>query len=168
MFAGWSGNAAHGRRHRMAKLKAAPITIKEANEIVEAQHRHNLPVHGAKFAIACTIDGEIQGCAIVDSPVSRFLDDGFTAEVVRCCVFDDAPKGACSFLYACCWRAWRAMGGTKIITYTLQTESGASMRGAGWTVVHESAENKSTGWQTRENRKMQDVSRQPKFRWEMS
>ena len=39
----------------------------------------------------------------------------------------------CSFLYAAAARAAKAMGYWKIITYTLDTENGASIRAAGWT-----------------------------------
>ena len=88
------------------------------------------------------------------------------AEVLRCCVRDGAPKGACSFLYACCWRAWRAMGGTRLVTYTLQSESGASLRGAGWKVVAELEPSDPKRWQNRPGREWQPVVGQAKFRWE--
>ena len=64
-------------------------------------------------------------------PVSRYLDNGLTLEVNRLCT--DGTKNACSMLYAAAWRAARAMGYQKIITYTLDTENGASLRAAGWT-----------------------------------
>ena len=35
-------------------------------------------------------------------------------------------------LYAAAWRAAQAMGYRKIITYILDTESGTSLRAAGW------------------------------------
>ena len=44
----------------------------------------------------------------------------------------DGTKNACSFLYAAAWRAARAMGYRKIVTYILDTESGASLRAVGW------------------------------------
>ena len=151
----------------MTKLVPVPLTIKKANEIVRDFHRHNEPVHIAKFAIGAECDGELVGVCIVGRPVSRVLDDDYTVEVRRCCVFDDSPKGTCSFLYAAAWRAWRAMGGRKIITYTLQSESGSSLRGAGWSVVHKTSKRNDIGWGNRDNRQMQNVSREPKFRWEM-
>ena len=150
------------------KLCAVPMTIKDANEFVGDYHRHNKPVAGARFAIGCVQGDELVGVAIVARPVSRHLDNGLTAEVVRCCVQDDAQKGACSFLYAACWRAWKAMGGTKIITYTLKSESGASLRGAGWDVIHENKGYSGRGWQTRQGREQQEVSKQHKFRWEFA
>ena len=44
----------------------------------------------------------------------------------------DGTKNACSMLYAAAWRAAQAMGYRKIITYILDTESGTSLRAAGW------------------------------------
>lgn len=62
--------------------------------------------------------------------MSRYLDDGYTLEVTRLCT--DGTKNACSFLYAAVWRAARAMGYRKAITYILESESGVSLRAAGW------------------------------------
>jgi len=148
------------------KLYAVPLTLKEANEFVASFHRHNKPVAGARFSVGVSDGNALVGVAIVSRPVARKLQDGTTSEVTRCCVIDTAPKGACSFLYAACWRAWRAMGGTKMITYTLATESGASMRGAGWKVVAELKPNKPGMWQTRIGRDWQPVVGQAKLRWE--
>ena len=68
--------------------------------------------------------------AIVGRPVSRYLDDGLTLEVNRLCT--DGTQNACSFLYGAAARAARTMGYQKIITYILDTESGVSLRAAGW------------------------------------
>jgi hypothetical protein len=59
------------------------------------------------------------------------LDDGHTAEVTRLCT--DGIKNGCSFLYGAAARVARAMGYTKIITYILESETGASLRASGWT-----------------------------------
>jgi len=75
-------------------------------------------------------EGELVGVAIVGRPVSRYLDDGMTLEVNRLCT--DGTKNACSFLYGAAWRAARAIGYTKIITYILASESGVSLKAAGW------------------------------------
>lgn len=85
---------------------------------------------GHKFSIGCMKDGRLVGVAIVGRPVSRYLDNGLTLEVNRLCT--DGTKNACSFLYGAAWRAARALGYRKIITYILDTESGASLRAAGW------------------------------------
>lgn len=112
-------------------LTLTPVSLAEANAFVAQHHRHHKPVVGHKFSIGCTADGRLVGVAIVGRPVSRYLDNGLTLEVNRLCT--DGTKNACSMLYAAAWRAARAMGYQKIITYTLDTESGASLRAAGWT-----------------------------------
>lgn len=88
---------------------------------------------GAKFSIAVSDCNHVVGVAIVGRPVSRILDNGWTLEVNRCC--SDGTKNACSMLYSAAWRATKALGYKRLITYTLPQEGGASLRGAGWSVV---------------------------------
>ena len=116
-------------------LEVVPITFKEANEFVRRYHRHHGPVQGYKFAIglADTERNEIVGVVIVGRPVARHLDDGWTLEVTRLCT--DGTKNACSKLYAAAWRAVRALGYRRLVTYTLPEEGGVSLRGAGWKCV---------------------------------
>lgn len=91
-------------------IHAVPIKLREAAEFVGNFHRHNKPPVGGLYAVGASDGVRLIGVAIVGRPVSRRLDDGQTAEVTRCCVMDDAPKGACSFLYARCWQAAKALG----------------------------------------------------------
>lgn len=144
------------------------MDLREANEFVANFHRHNKPVAGARFSVGVSDGVQLWGVAIVGRPVARMLQQqgGGVAEVVRCCVMDGSPKGTCSFLYATCWRAWRAMGGARLITYTLQSESGASLRGAGWAVVAQLAPSDPSKWQNRAGREWQPVVGQAKIRWE--
>lgn len=156
-------------RDDIIRMKVVPMSLSEANEFVANFHRHNKPVQGAKFAIGASDGKSLIGVAIVGRPVSRHLDDGVTAEVTRCCVIDDSPKGSCSFLYARAWRIWSAMGGERLVTYTLQSESGASLRGSGWKIVGQSpAFAQGKGWTTRPNREWQPVIGQAKFRWQIT
>lgn len=54
-----------------------------------------------------------------------------------------------------------------MITYTLQSESGSSLRGAGWKILGETkGANEGSGWQTRPGREWQPIYGQAKFRWE--
>lgn len=149
-------------------LTAVPMTRAEANEFVGSFHRHNKPPLGGLFQVGASDGGRLVGVAIVGRPVARKLQDGATAEVLRCCVLDDAPKGTCSFLYGACWRAAKALGWRKLITYTLQSESGASLRGAGWRTVAELAGNDPAMWRTRAGREWQPVVGQQKLRWEIA
>jgi len=112
-------------------LRLIPVSLREANAFVNEHHRHHKGVTGHKFSIGCEADGRLAGVAIVGRPVSRYLDDGLTLEVNRLCTTGE--KNACSMLYAAAARAAKAMGYRRIITYTLDTEDGASIRAAGWT-----------------------------------
>lgn len=118
-------------------LRLRPISLRDANEYVRKYHRHHKPVAGHKFSIGCEADGELVGVIIVGRPVSRYLDDGFTLEVTRLCT--NGAKNACSFLYGAAARAAAAMGYKRIITYTLESENGASLRASGW-MIHSQCE----------------------------
>lgn len=144
------------------------LTLADANAFVEAHHRHNKRSQGHKFSIGAVVDGSLVGVAIVGRPVARKLDDGVTAEVTRLCVLDDAPRNACSFLYRAAWRGWSAIGGQRLVTYTLQSESGSSLRGAGFKQAAVSpAWKEGKGWTTRGNRAWQPVHSEGKIRWEL-
>lgn len=147
-------------------IYVVPMTLTEAAEFVDNFHRHNKGPIGGLFSVGASDGRQLVGVAIVGRPVSRHLDDGQTAEVTRCCVLEGAPKGCCSFLYGRAWQAAKALGWRRLITYTLQTESGASLRGAGWKVVAELKANNAAGWQNRPGREWQSVVGQAKFRWE--
>lgn len=88
-------------------LDICPVSLAEANAFVAEHHRHHKPVVGHKFSIGCTDGEKIVGVAIVGRPVARYLDDGWTLEVNRCCT--DGTRNACSILYAAAWRAARIM-----------------------------------------------------------
>jgi len=115
-------------------LSLCPITLSEANEFVRVNHRHHGEVVGHKFSIGLATDEEICGVIICGRPVARGMDDGLTIEVNRCCT--DGTKNACSKLYSAAWRAAKALGYKKMITYTLADESGSSLSAAGWKVIH--------------------------------
>ena len=131
------------RRREKSMLEICPMTLKEANAFVEQHHRHHKPVVGHKFSIGCTDGEKIVGVAIVGRPVSRYLDDGWTLEVNRLCT--DGTRNACSMLYAAAWRAARAMGYHKLVTYILDTESGTSLKAAGWKCVGQAGGLRWTG-----------------------
>ena len=66
--------------------------------------------------------------AICGRPISRYLDNGTTLEITRVCT--NGERNACSMLYGACVRAARALGYKKVITYTLVSETGASLKAA--------------------------------------
>lgn len=81
---------------------------------------------------------------MVGRPVSRHFDDGLTLEVNRTAT--DGTANANSMLYGAAWRAAKALGYQRLVTYTQATEPGSSLRAAGWSVVAERRERK--GWTT--------------------
>lgn len=114
-------------------VNIVPITLREANRFVEQYHRHHGPARGCITCAAAATGQLIHGVAIAGRPVSRMLDDGFSAEVTRCCT--DGTANAASMLYRALWRAVRAVGYKRLFTYTLIDESGASLRGAGFKLI---------------------------------
>lgn len=111
-------------------LEIRPSSLKEANGYVSQFHRHNMAVVGHKFSLSCYEEDRLCGVAIVGRPVARRLDDGNTLEITRVCT--DGTRNANSILYGACARAAKALGYKKIITYTLKSESGASLRAVGF------------------------------------
>ena len=107
-------------------LNIRPIHLKAANEFVKQYHRHNIPTVGGKFAIACYDDNKLCGVAICGRPTARKSDDGKTLEIYRNCT--DGTYNACSKLYGAAVKVGFAMGYRRVITYTLQSESGASLK----------------------------------------
>lgn len=126
-------------------LSAAPLSLREANAFIAAHHRHHGPARGAKFAIGCmaTVRGpertehpHLCGVVVVGRPSARLLDDGATGEVTRLCT--DGTRHAASFLLGRAWRAARAMGYRRLVSYLLDGEPGTSYSAAGWCRVADS------------------------------
>ena len=153
----------------MAKeFKIVPLSLKEANEFVTTHHRHNKKTAGHKWSTGLMYQDELVGVAIVGRAISRHMDEKYTVEILRLCIKDPAPKNACSFLYSKVCRIWQTMGGKKIITYTLDEESGASMRAVGWKKAGTTKPVKEgKGWTNRgKGRVWQPVNSKLKYRWE--
>lgn len=111
-------------------MKAVPLELKQAQDYIHKYHRHHEPAHRDKFRIGCVEDGEIIGVIQVGRPVNRYLDDGYTLEVLRLC--SNGKKNVCSFLYSKAARIAMEMGYKRIITYILESEAGTSLKAAGW------------------------------------
>ncbi len=143
-------------------IALCPVTLSEARDYVERHHRHHRAPVGGLFAIGLESKGEIIGVAIVGRPVARGLQNGYTAEVTRLCT--DGTHNACSMLYAACWRACRAMGYRKLVTYILDTEPGTSLTAAGWRCV---AKTKGGSWDCPSRPRVDKHPTQRKLRWEV-
>lgn len=117
------------------KLELTPVSFADACAFVAQHHRHNQPPVGHKFSIGVAAGDALVGVAMVGRPVARMMDDGLTLEVNRTAT--DGTPHANSMLYAAAWRATKALGFRRLITYTQHDESGASLRAAGWRVIAE-------------------------------
>ena len=111
-------------------LQIRPITLRAACAFIAQHHRHNKPPRGWKFGVSAWLGDSMVGVATAGRPVARSLDDGLTLEVNRTCT--DGTRNANSLLYGSIWRAAKAMGYTRCVTYIQGDESGASLRAAGW------------------------------------
>lgn len=129
---------------------------------METNHRHHNAPQGGIFAIAVAEGETVRGVAIVGRPVARMAADGWTAEVVRLCT--DGARNAPSMLYRACWRAARAMGYRRCITYTLPEEGGASLRGAGFKLIGTAG---GGSWSRANRPRIDTHPTQGKLRWEI-
>lgn len=147
----------------MPGYKIKPVSLKVAQEFVRLHHRHNKPPVGHKFSVGLFQEDKLLGVAVAGRPVARMLDNGMTLEVTRTCT--DGTRNANSMLYGAIVRAATALGYTKCITYTQHDESGASLRGAGWTPVKTMPAN--SGWD-RPSRGRDDIGSAgvARVRWE--
>ncbi len=145
----------------LRSLNIVPMTLTEANVFIDTHHRHHQAVPGCKFCVGVACGDRIVGVAIVGRPIARMADNGWTLEVNRSCT--DGTKNANSMLYAACRRAAFALGYRKLITYTLPSESGVSLRAAGWKCLGEAGGGK---WSRVARPRVDTHPLQTKLRWE--
>lgn len=145
------------------RLEIVPCELDEANVFVAVHHRHHKPVVGHRFSIAAAVGHKVVGVAIVGRPTARRLNDGWTLEVTR--LATDGTKNACSALYAAAWRAARAIGYRRVVTFTLSTEPGTSLQAAGWKVVGTTP---GRSWSVPSRPRIDKHPLQPRLRWEIN
>ena len=116
----------------MSQLTVVPLTLREANSLVENWHRHHKSVRGHRFSLG-VIDkhGIIHGACIVGRPVARQAGDPRKVlEVTR--LVTNGRYNVCSMLYSASARVGRQMGFVRIQTYILEEELGTSLKASGW------------------------------------
>jgi len=150
-------------------LSVTPVAQKVAKEFVRTHHRHCPPPAGWRFGTGVSNgpgpEGLI-GVVMVGRPVARALNQSTVVEVNRLCIRDDISPGlvwnGCSLLYGWASRQARKRGMGKIITYTLESEDGTSLRAAGW--IPES-KTKGGSWNCASRPRTDKTSTEPKVRW---
>ena len=144
-------------------IELQPVDYASACEFIRRHHRHHFPPQGWKFGIGAVVDDAVVGVVTVGRPVARRLDNGWTLEVTRCCT-DGTPHVA-SKLYAAAWRATRALGYRRLITYTLKSETGTSLKASGWRVIGETPA-RAKGWNVPSRPRVVRAPTEAKTLWE--
>jgi hypothetical protein len=179
----------YGRLSLDFGLELGEIDLDTAREFVGRHHRHNPAPVTWRFGFGCFNGLDLVGVCVVGNPAARLIDRrlGYdkptvTLEVNRLCVRTDLPhavvKDACSKMYAHAARetlrrfdgrqipdsAGRSLRVERIITYTLGSENGASLRAAGWeeTGITRDAD----VWDRPSRRRSVTSPREAKVRWE--
>jgi hypothetical protein len=143
------------------KLQLQPITFSEACDFIKLHHRHHIPSRGWKFGIAVNDCEKVVGVAMIGRPVARMLDDGWTLEVTRTCT--DGTPNVNSMLYGAATRAAFAMGYKRLITYTLITEPGTSLKCANWKCIGEAG---GGSWDRKARPRVNKAPTDKKMLWE--
>lgn len=113
-------------------FQAIPISRKEANDYIEKLHRHHGKTVDDKYRLGAVVGNKIVGIVQVGRPVSRYLDDGKTVEILRLCT--DGTPNACLYLHSRAVKIAYLLGYEKVITYTLLSDNGASLKASGFTL----------------------------------
>lgn len=157
-----AGREAEPRRH---EIEIRPITVKAARALVKQWHRKLPDVQGGLFASSAFVRGSCVGVGIAGNPArvwqgtARFVISRVAAPAVK-----DNPdaKNACSALYGSLCRAAKALGYREAWTYTVDGESGVSLKAAGFTCLGRTKD----GEHSRPSRpRKKAVLPQPKYRW---
>lgn len=146
-------------------LQLVPVNWDTARAFCRAWHRHHpKPPPGHLWRHGVAAGDLLVGVALVGRPVARHFDDGRTVEVNRS-VTDGYPN-ANSMLYGAVARAAFALGYRRVVTYTEASESGSSLRAAGFRVVAERPARK--GWSAPSRPRDEGRDQIPRTLWEFA
>lgn len=149
-----------------------PISLREARRFIATHHRHSGPPQGWLFGVGWYVCDQLVGVGVAGRPLARGLQDGRTVEITRICLSEAGHTA--SRLYGALCRAAKGLGYVRAVTYTLASESGTSVKAAGFRVV--ATLEARAEWTPAEgvNRTQRDIfgdERRPaeaKVRWERS
>jgi len=148
---------------QLGPIKGQRIPWKDVATFIERNHRHNKKPAGWLYGVGLSDDLSCVGVISVGRPVSRALDNGQTAEVSRLCLLENAPKNCASMLYGRAVRIAKDMAFQKIVTYTLEEESGHSLIASGWTCIGAAG---GGSWNSKSRNRKNNAPTTPKRRWE--
>jgi len=150
-------------------LTVHPSSFRAVCDFVRRLHRHHKPPRGGKVFIAVKDGARVVGVASLGRPSARAYDAERIVEVTRTCT--DGAVNANSKLYGAARQIAKAMGYEKIITYTEEGESGASLRAAGFVIE---AELKPRGNWAQASKKLRHIRDETvranikRFRWSVT
>lgn len=117
-------------------IELRPIERDQARAFVDRHHAHNKAPVSWRFGAGIWNGRQLIGVVMVGRPVARMIDGVTTVEVNRLCLRRDVPRelrwNACSQAYGWAAREAKRRGFRKIITYTLESEPGTTLKAAGW------------------------------------
>lgn len=118
-------------------LRIVPISRADARRFVLDHHRHHFDPRTWITQFGAAAGDILVGVGIVGIPSARALMSGAqsTAELTRTAT--DGTRNANSMLSRNGWHLARSLGYERLITYTQEGESGASLRAAGFRVIAE-------------------------------
>ncbi len=115
---------------------------------------------GHRFIVGAKLGAQLVGCAIAGRPRARLIDQYAHVEVSRLCA--SGQENVCSFLYSRSSRLAREFGYRSCFTAILTSESGVSLKAAGWLYAYTTR----GGTQDRPGRRRKDKSpTEPKQIW---
>lgn len=122
-------------------LQVGTVEWETMRSFVARHHEHHPPPVGWKYGhgVYRRDTGELVAVSSVGRPVSAALARKGWLEVNRTCVdrsVGERAFNALSMLYAEAAREAARRGAPRIVTYTLEEESGGSLRAVGWTPEH--------------------------------
>jgi len=148
-------------------LQLEPVDFATARDFIRDHHRHCAPPVGWKYGAAVFNGLERIGVVTAGRPVSAELARQGCIEVNRVCVRDTQPhtlvENACSMLYGYACREAFRRGCSRVVTYTLASERGISLRAAGFVPV---ARSEGETWNRAGRPRSGGGSTAPKLRWE--
>ena len=115
--------------------RQVPVSFAQACSFVERHHRHVGRPTGWRFGAGLRNGPDLVAVVMVGRPVARAFDPRAVVEVTRMCA-EDGPRSwnACSQLLGWAAQESRRRGFARIVTYTREDESGASLKAAGWKI----------------------------------
>ena len=163
------------------RLRVEQVAMREAIRQCALHHRHlrrvlpglvafevsRLDRPCVQLPLGVPDPGEPCAWGIVGRAVARELDQSGWREFTRGIVPDGAPPGCASMLLGAAAR-WARDDGHPIVTYTLGTEPGTSLRAAGWVEVvspHDRRTPTQWGRASRVRALRDGVVAAPKRRW---